>query len=90
VRRFVAYQSFASNLVPGDTNGTRDIFLTDRETGQTIRVNVSTAGAQADGTSFNTSLSEDGAWVGFSSDATNLVPEDTNGASDGFVRGAFG
>jgi hypothetical protein len=88
--RFVAYQSFASNLVPGDTNGTRDIFLTDRETGQTVRVNVSTAGAQADGPSFNTSLSEDGAWVGFSSDATNLVPEDTNGASDGFVRGPFG
>src|SRR5512133_470925 len=87
--RFVAYQSFASNLVPGDTNGTRDIFLTDRETAETVRVNVSTAGAQADATSLGTTISENGVWVGFTSDATNLVPGDTNGALDGFVRGPF-
>jgi TolB protein len=84
------YQSFASNLVPGDTNGARDIFLSDRETGETIRVSISTSGAQADHNSFNATISRDAAWVGFSSDATNLVPEDTNGAADGFVRGPFG
>jgi hypothetical protein len=88
--RFVVYQSFASNLVPGDTNGARDIFLSDRETGETIRVSISTSGAQADHNSFNATISRDAAWVGFSSDATNLVPEDTNGAADGFVRGPFG
>jgi hypothetical protein len=88
--RFVVYQSFASNLVPNDTNGARDIFLTDRETGETIRVSISTSGAQADHNSFNATISRDAAWVGFSSDATNLVPEDTNGAADGFVRGPFG
>lgn len=55
-----------------------------------VRVNASTTGAQADDASFNAAISEDGAWVGFPSVATNLVPGDTNGATDGFVRGPFG
>ena len=46
--RFVAFASIASNLVPGDTNGTADIFVHDRRTGRTTRVSVDSAGQQAD------------------------------------------
>src|SRR5918997_7019942 len=49
--RFVAFASFAENLVPGDTNLTADIFVRDRVLGTTERVSVSSRGAQADGTS---------------------------------------
>jgi hypothetical protein len=95
--RFVAYRSFASNLVPGDTNGGADVFLFDRSTGQTVLVSVSATGEQgvypfADG-SYNVGISENGAWVLFGSIATNFVPGgDTNGDENGdtFVRGPFG
>ena len=33
--RFVAFNSDATNLVPGDTNGARDVFVRDRQTGTT-------------------------------------------------------
>ena len=84
--RFVAFFSFASNLVPGDTNGTGDAFVHDRLTGTTQRVSVATGGAQANGTSFRPSLSANGRLVAFFSFASNLVPGDTNGAQDVFVR----
>src|SRR5205823_5466864 len=84
--RFVAFPSEATNLVPGDTNGVTDVFVRDRRTGTTERVSVSSAGAEANGTSFTPAISADGRFVAFSSDATNLVGRDTNGAVDVFVN----
>jgi Tol biopolymer transport system component len=83
--RFVAYYSLASNLVPGDTNGAADIFVRDRQTGTTQRVSVDGAGNQGNGDSFGPALSADGRLVSFRSQASNLVPGDTNGAIDDFV-----
>ena len=83
--RYVAFESNATNLVAGDTNGVSDIFLHDRETGETIRVSVAGDGAQADGASYWPSISANGWYVAFASSATNLVPGDTNGWKDIFV-----
>jgi len=84
--RFVAYHSLATNLVPGDTNGTSDIFLRDRQLGTTERVSVSSGGVQALGHSADAALSADGRFVAFQSGATNLVTGDTNGQFDIFLR----
>jgi Tol biopolymer transport system component len=84
--RYVAFQSFANNLVPGDTNGTHDIFLHDSLTGMTVRVNVSSSGIEANDTSGSPAVSMDGRFVAFVSSASNLVPNDTNGLDDVFVR----
>ena len=84
--RYVAFLSFASNLVPGDTNGVSDIFVRDRQTGTTQRVSVDSSGTQANDESFYPQISADGRYVAFRSDASNLVSGDTNGVSDIFVR----
>src|SRR5438874_169044 len=84
--RFVAFYSDASNLVAGDTNRARDVFVHDRQTGETTRVSVAQDGAQANGESFAPAISGDGRYVVFSSSASNLVPGDTNNANDIFVR----
>jgi Ca2+-binding RTX toxin-like protein len=85
--RHVAFISDASNLVLGDTNVRTDVFVHDRQTGETRRVSVDSAGGQANGDSFySLSISADGRHVAFASDATNLVPDDTNGATDVFVH----
>jgi Domain of unknown function DUF11/WD40-like Beta Propeller Repeat len=84
--RFVAFESLANNLVAGDTNGTWDIFIRDRATNQTTRVSLDSAGAQSNNDSFKPSISADGRFVSFGSDASNLVPGDTNNARDTFVR----
>ena len=143
--RFVAFESAATNLVPGDTNGTVDVFVRDRQTGTTRagerrarrrpgqwlqrrpgdlggralrrlqlgspatwcratptarttcssatarrarpeRVSVGRAAPRAMAYSFSPAISADGRFVAFESDATNLVPGDTNGAHDVFVR----
>jgi Tol biopolymer transport system component len=85
--RFVAFASYASNLVPGDTDGLADVFVRDRWTGTTTRVSVSSTGAQPDGVgSLDTAVSPGGRFVGFVSQASNLVPGDTNGMSDVIVR----
>jgi hypothetical protein len=84
--RFVAFDSFASNLVPGDTNGTDDIFVHDRQTGATERVSVDSAGGQANDSSGTPATSTDGRFVAFTSSASNLVPGDTNDVSDIFVH----
>jgi Tol biopolymer transport system component len=83
--RFVAFVSPASNLVAGDTNEVDDIFLHDRLTGETIRVTVSSAGSQANSASSQPSLSADGRYMAFSSDADNLVDGDANQVEDIFV-----
>ena len=83
--RFVAFWSEASNLVPGDINGIGDVFVRDRQTGETRRVSVGPDGVPGDGLSASPSLSADARFVAFQSEASNLVPEDTNGHQDVFV-----
>lgn len=84
--RFVAFESYASNLVAGDTNGTDDVFVHDRATGVTVRVSVSSTGAQSNGGCISPSISSDGRFIAFDSAATNLVAGDTNGVQDVFVH----
>jgi hypothetical protein len=88
--RFVAFYSEASNLLNGDTNGCGDIFVHDRQTGQTTRVSVSSSGVEENAPPpddyFVVSISGDGRYVAFYSDATNLVNGDTNGETDIFVH----
>ncbi|MGA7670865.1 MAG: hypothetical protein WBW04_10625 [Nitrolancea sp.] len=84
--RFIAFQSWATNLVPADTNNAWDIFVHDRTTGDTTRVSVASNGDQANGSSYSPSISADGQYVAFHSDATNLIDDDNNGHSDVFVR----
>ena len=83
--RYVAFISYADNLVSGDT-GYVDVFVHDRQTGQTTRVSVATGGGQANGNSYGPSISADGRYVAFESDATNLVSGDTNFSTDVFVH----
>ncbi|MBI5768012.1 MAG: PD40 domain-containing protein [Verrucomicrobia bacterium] len=84
---YIAFASDATNLVVGDTNALRDIFLRDRTGLTTTRVSVATGGTQATGgASRSPSLSDDGRYIAFASDATNLVVGDTNGVSDVFVH----
>jgi Ca2+-binding RTX toxin-like protein len=84
--RFVAFSSMASNLVPGDTNGREDVFVHDRQTGQTERVSVASNGTQGNRDSYAGSISADGRFVVFVSEAANLVQGDTNGTRDIFVH----
>ena len=84
--RYVAFYSYASNLVANDTNEAYDVFVHDRQTGQTTRVSVSSAGAQGNAPSFQPALSYDGRYVVFYSDASNLVDGDTNNKDDVFVH----
>ncbi len=81
----VGFRSYASNLVPDDRNGSADVFVYDRGTGRTERVNVSSSGVEADGATFRGMVSGNGRFVGFRSRANNLVPDDTNDALDVFV-----
>ncbi len=83
---FVAFSSEATNLVRNDTNDAYDVFVRDAAPEITRRVSVSSSGSQANGSSDDASISADGRFVAFSSEATNLVRNDTNGARDVFVR----
>ncbi len=84
--RYVAFASWATNLVAGDTNGWMDVFVHDRQTGETERVSVADNGSEADFLSLDFSLSADGRYVAFASGATNLVVGDVNDHWDVFVR----
>ena len=84
--RYVAFESDATNLASGDTNGVRDVFVRDRIAGTTERVSVGAGGLEGDGASAAPSISADGRYVAFESHATNLVALDTNGERDIFVR----
>jgi hypothetical protein len=84
--RYVAFASYATNLVNGDTNGYEDVFVRDRLSGITERVSISSSGEQGNNASGDVSISADGRYVAFWSYATNLVNGDTNGYEDVFVR----
>ena len=84
--RYVAFSSEANDLVPGDTNGQPDVFLRDRQANSLERVSVATAGTQANAGSNPNGVSADGRFVLFTSRASNLTANDTNNASDVFVR----
>jgi Ca2+-binding RTX toxin-like protein len=84
--RFVGFSSSATNLVPGDTNNSNDIFLRDLSTNTTIGISVDSAGNPGNGSSFSHSISANGRLVAFSSSSSNLVPGDTNNSSDIFLR----
>jgi len=84
--RFVAFDTDATNLVEGDTNDTVDVFLRDRKLGRTKRISVGPGGVQGDGGSYAVTMSRDGRFLAFASDATNLVKGDTNGVTDIFFR----
>ncbi len=91
----VAFASFASNLVPGDTNGAvgaagaqgpSDVFVHALSSGRTTRISIGPGPSQANGASLAPAADADGGVVAFESDATNLVAGDTNGVRDIFVR----
>jgi len=84
--RFVAFRSEAGNLIGNDSNNVSDIFVHDRQTGQTMRVSVNSAGQQANGSSYDPAISDDGRHVAFGSYADNLVSGDSNDAWDIFVH----
>ncbi len=89
--RYVAFAAHASNLVSGDDNGCVDVFVRDRQTGQTERVSVKSGGLQVRYPlllcfSEFPSLSADGRYVAFQSAAADLVPDDTNNTLDVFVH----
>jgi Tol biopolymer transport system component len=87
--RFVVFRSLASNLVPGDTNGIDEMFVRDRKLQLTRRVSVGPGGQQANDISFLAAITADGRFVAFFSDASNLVPGDTNNTGDVFLRDRF-
>ena len=84
--RYVAFESAASNLVAGDSNGVTDVFVRDLRAGTTRRVSVSGKGLQGNGYSDVPTISADGRYAAFESKASNLVSGDTNGKTDVFVR----
>jgi len=83
---YVVFESDATNLVEGDTNGAGDIFLRDTQTGTVSLISNAANGTESDGTSYGASINADGRYVAFYSAATNLVDGDTNGTLDIFVR----
>ena len=84
--RYVVFESEANNLVSGDTNSARDIFVRDTIGGTTVRASVSSSGAQSNADSGFARISNDGRYVVFASMASNLVSGDTNNTYDVFVR----
>jgi Tol biopolymer transport system component len=83
--RYVAFESNFNNLVTGDSNGMNDVLVKDMLSGETTRVSIGLNGVQANGASGDPSISADGRYVAFKSNASNLVVNDLLGASDVFV-----
>lgn len=84
--RFAVFTSDASNLVPGDTNGTTDVFVRDLRAGRTERVSVASDGTQGSSYSTEAAISADGRFIAFASAATEFAPGDTNATTDVFVH----
>lgn len=87
--RYVTFYSNSTKQVAGDTNGAYDVFLRDTQTGAATLISSNSAGEQGDGNSRNSSVSADGRYVAFDSEATNLVADDTNGKRDVFLKDIF-
>jgi Tol biopolymer transport system component len=83
--RFVVFYSYAA-LVSGDVNDDYDVYLRDRQANTTRRISVAHDGMQPNDSSSGPTVSADGRYVAFSSEASNLVPDDTNGMVDVFVH----
>lgn len=83
--RYVAFHSVANNLVNGDKNGRSDVFLLDRQTRAVRRLSIGVDGEQSNNHSYAAAVSGDGQSVVFVSEASNLVTDDDNGASDVFL-----
>jgi Tol biopolymer transport system component len=84
--QFVAFESAASNLLAGDTNGAGGVFVRDIVNNITTLVSVSTNGSPGNGPSRDAAMTPDGRYVAFVSAANNLVAGDTNGIPNVFVR----
>ncbi len=84
--RYVAFTSFAYNLVGGDGNFSQDCYRKDLVTGETVRINVSSSGTESNRGAALPSISEDGRYVAFASTASNLVAGDTNNRDDVFRK----
>ncbi|KKM75540.1 hypothetical protein LCGC14_1389220, partial [marine sediment metagenome] len=84
--RYIAFDSDSSNLVPGDANGTWDVYVRDTQTGTTTRVSTDSSGTEGNDASWWASISPDGRYVAFASDASNLVAGDDNNESDVFLK----
>jgi Tol biopolymer transport system component len=86
--RFVAFESDASNLVPGDSNLDYDVFVRDVETSTITLVSraAGVTGANGDSYSYDPAVSADGRFVAFTSEASNLHPDDSDTLLDVFVR----
>src|SRR5262245_31072304 len=84
--RYEAFASTSDNLIPGDTNGSSDVFVRDRLFGIAQRGSVGSEQTQSNDASIRPALSSNGRYVAFVSEATNLVPGDTNATLDIFVR----
>ncbi len=82
----VAFVSYASNLVAGDTNGASDVFVKDLTSGVLTRVSTGVGGIQSNGDSVGHVFSPDGGKIAFISNASNLVAGDTNSVSDIFIK----
>jgi RHS repeat-associated protein len=83
--RFIVYESYAGNIVPGDNNGVIDVFLYEVATGTNVLVSRTPSGTSGNFTSSLPDLSADGRFVVFYSQASDLVPGDTNNQQDVFV-----
>ncbi|MBK8987631.1 MAG: PD40 domain-containing protein [Chloroflexi bacterium] len=84
--RYIVFRSFASNLVPNDSNGTADIFVYDRISESLEMVSVSSTGQQANAEGKDPAICGDGRYIVFTSEATNLVPIPHNGQRQVFLR----
>jgi Tol biopolymer transport system component len=84
--RYIVFSSDASDLVPNDANGQTDVFVRDMATGVTRLVSATPTGVSGNSTSWGGSISGNGRYVLFTSHASDLILNDTNGAADVFVR----
>lgn len=84
--RYIVFSSESTNLVSGDVNGVRDIFLKDTQTGATKLISSDSLGIQGGGVSNSPSISFDGRYIVFSSESTNLISGDINSTQDIFLK----
>jgi len=84
--RYIAFHSHATNLVGGDDNAAADVFVKDMASGKVVRISLANGGLEADGDSSAATISNDGRFVSFMSDADNLIEQDLNGKSDVFLK----